>query len=44
MLQVSKIEVLPVDKLHRRNHAFNNLAAGCVADSYDGWDVGLPDE
>jgi Regulator of ribonuclease activity B len=40
VLAVSKVEVLPIDKLHRRNQGFNELAAQCGADLYDGWDVG----
>ena len=43
VLQVSKTEVLAADKLHRRNLAFNDLAAHCGVDSYDGWDVGKPE-
>jgi hypothetical protein len=39
VLQVSKVEILPSDKLFRRCHAFNELAE--AYDSlYDGWDVG----
>ena len=38
VMQVSKIEPLTYNKLHRRNIAFNELAE--VYDSlYDGWDV-----
>ena len=40
VLQVSKREVLAVEKLHRRNLAFNELAAACGVVLYDGWDVG----
>jgi hypothetical protein len=39
VLQVSKIETLVPEKLHRRNISFNDLAS--IYDSeYDGWDVG----
>lgn len=38
-LYVSKIERLTPEKLHRRNVAFNELAAYCKVDSYEGWDV-----
>ena len=41
-LHVSKTEVLAADKLHRRNIAFNELAAHCDADEYEGWDVDVP--
>ena len=42
VLQVSKVEALASDKLHRRNIAFNELAE--AYDSlYDGWDVGKCD-
>ena len=40
VLQVSKTEVLAAEKLHRRNLAFNELAAACGVALYDGWDVG----
>ena len=40
VLAVSKCEILAVDKLHRRNLAFNDLAEHCGAALYDGWDVG----
>lgn len=33
VLAVSKCEVLAVDKLHRRNQAFNDLAQYCGAES-----------
>jgi hypothetical protein len=39
VLQVSKVESLTPDKLHRRNVAFNELAKAYNA-FYDGWDVG----
>ncbi|HJW02455.1 MAG TPA: ribonuclease E inhibitor RraB [Azospira sp.] len=39
VLQVSKTEVLSIDKLHRRNIAFNALAEHCGVSLYDGWDV-----
>lgn len=38
-LQVSKIDVLTAEKLHKRNIAFNALAEHCNVDLYDGWDV-----
>jgi len=38
-LYVSKIDKLTPEKLHRRNIAFNELAAGCGVELYDGWDV-----
>lgn len=38
-LQVSKIDVLTAEKLHKRNIAFNALAGHCNVDLYDGWDV-----
>ena len=46
VLQVSRTEALTPNKLHERNIAFNQLAASCGVDSYDGWDVGrvVPDE
>ncbi|MBF9222085.1 ribonuclease E inhibitor RraB [Hymenobacter ruricola] len=40
VLQVSKIDTLTPEKLHRRNLAFNELAAHCGVELYDGWDVG----
>ena len=40
VLQVSKTEILPLDKLHRRNIAFHALAEHCGVSLYDGWDVG----
>ncbi|MBH8557702.1 ribonuclease E inhibitor RraB [Hymenobacter negativus] len=40
VLQVSKFDTLTPEKLHRRNIAFNDLAAQCGVESYDGWDVG----
>ena len=40
VLQVSKTEVLSLEKLHRRNLAFNELAEFCEVSLYDGWDVG----
>lgn len=39
VLQVSKIEVLEPEKLHRRNLAFKELAE-TYNSIYDGWDVG----
>ena len=42
VLQVSKTDTLPAEKLHRRNIAFNDLAAHCGVELYDGWDVGKP--
>ena len=39
VLQVSKVETLAPDKLHRRNIAFNDLA-DAYESIYDGWDVG----
>ncbi|SFQ47787.1 ribonuclease E inhibitor RraB [Hymenobacter arizonensis] len=39
VLQVSKLDVLTPEKLHRRNLAFNDLAIKCDVE-YDGWDVG----
>jgi hypothetical protein len=44
VLQVSKTEVLPAEKLHRRNVAFNDLAEHCGVELYDGWDVGKAEE
>lgn len=38
-LHVSKIDILTVDKLHKRNIAFNELASHCDVELYDGWDV-----
>ncbi|WP_343307863.1 ribonuclease E inhibitor RraB [Chitinophaga niabensis] len=38
-LQVSKVDILTAEKLHKRNIAFNALAAHCNVDLYDGWDV-----
>jgi hypothetical protein len=38
-LYVTKIEILEMDKLYRRNVAFNELAEYCEIDLYDGWDV-----
>lgn len=38
-LQVSKTDVLSAEKLHKRNIAFNALAAHCNVELYDGWDV-----
>ncbi|GAB2863772.1 ribonuclease E inhibitor RraB [Hymenobacter ruber] len=40
VLQVSKIDTLTPEKLHRRNLAFNELAIQYGVDLYDGWDVG----
>lgn len=40
ILQVSKIDTLTPEKLHRRNIAFNELADRCDVELYDGWDVG----
>jgi hypothetical protein len=40
VLQVSKIEALTAERLHRRNVAFNELADFCGPVLYDGWDVG----
>jgi hypothetical protein len=42
VLHVTKTEVLELEKLHRRNVAFNELAAYCEVDLYDGWDVTVP--
>jgi hypothetical protein len=42
LLHMSKTEILPPDKLHRRNIAFNELAEYCGAASYDGWDAAQP--
>lgn len=39
VLQVSKMDVLTPEKLHKRNIAFNDLADYCNIDLYDGWDV-----
>ncbi len=39
ILQVIKMEELNVEKLHRRNIAFENLAIYHGIDSYDGWNV-----
>lgn len=38
-LQVSKVDVLTPEKLHKRNIAFNELAEYCNVTLYDGWDV-----
>ena len=38
-MQVSKRETLTPEKLHKRNLAFNELAAYCEVELYDGWDV-----
>jgi hypothetical protein len=38
-LQVSKIDTLTPEKLHKRNLAFNELVQYCGAELYDGWDV-----
>ena len=38
-LYVTKIEILEMEKLYRRNIAFNELAEHCNVDLYDGWDV-----
>lgn len=38
-LYVTKVEILSMDKLYRRNIAFNELAEHCDIDLYDGWDV-----
>lgn len=38
-LQVSKVDVLTPEKLHKRNIAFNELAEYCNVSLYDGWDV-----
>ena len=43
VLHVSKLDVLTPEKLHRRNIAFNELAAHCGVELYDGWDVGQID-
>ena len=40
VLQVSKIETLLPEKLHRRNISFNELAEHFNVELYDGWDVG----
>lgn len=40
VLQVSRVDTLTPEKLHRRNIAFNALAAHCDVELYDGWDVG----
>ncbi|MBF9143371.1 ribonuclease E inhibitor RraB [Hymenobacter properus] len=40
VLQVSKLDILTPEKLHKRNVAFNELAAHCAVELYDGWDVG----
>ena len=40
VLQISKTEILHLEKLHRRNIAFNELADYCNVSLYDGWDVG----
>jgi len=37
--QFAKIEVLTAEKLHKRNIAFNDLAAHFDVELYDGWDV-----
>ncbi len=42
VLQVSKTEALPAEKLHRRNISFNDLAGHFGVELYDGWDVGKP--
>lgn len=39
VLEVSKVEVLSAEKLHRRNMTFNELAEVCNVQLYDGWDV-----
>lgn len=39
ILQVSKIDTLTFEKLHKRNIAFNELADYCDIELYDGWDV-----
>ena len=39
VFEVSKVEVLSAEKLHRRNMAFNELAEVCHVQLYDGWDV-----
>ena len=38
-LYVTKIEILEMEKLYRRNIAFNELAEHCNVELYDGWDV-----
>lgn len=38
-LYVTKTEILTMDKLHRRNVAFSELAEYCDINLYDGWDV-----
>jgi hypothetical protein len=38
-LHVTKVDVLTPLKLHKRNIAFNELAAYCNVEGYDGWDV-----
>ncbi|HVS94798.1 MAG TPA: ribonuclease E inhibitor RraB [Mucilaginibacter sp.] len=38
-LCVCKIDILTPETLHRRNNAFNELAANCGVKLYDGWDV-----
>jgi hypothetical protein len=38
-LHVSKVDTLTPEKLNNRNIAFNELAAYCNVDLYDGWDV-----
>jgi hypothetical protein len=39
VLQVEKIQSLDPEGLHRRNVAFNELAAYTGIELYDGWDV-----
>ena len=39
LLHVSKVDTLTPEKLHKRNLAFNELAAYYSAIGYDGWDV-----
>jgi hypothetical protein len=39
ILEVSKVEVLSAETLHRRNMAFNELAEAYDVQLYDSWDV-----
>lgn len=39
ILEVSKLEVLSAEKLHRRNLALNELAEAYGVQAYDSWDV-----
>ncbi len=38
-LNVTKVDTLTPEKLHKRNIAFNELADYCSVFLYDGWDV-----